>query len=56
MDSEQFDEIFSYSDSIHDLPLLEFSDSPIAISPDSKLRVIAEERNWPIYDRKDFYS
>ena len=56
MDSEQFDEIFSYSDSIHDLPLLEFSDSPIAISPDSKLRVIAEERNWPIYDRRDFYS
>jgi len=56
MDSEQFDEIFSYSDSIHDLPLLEFSDFPIAISPDSKLRVIAQERNWPIYDRRDSYS
>ncbi len=56
MDSEQFDEIFSYSDSIHDLPLLEFSDFPTAISPDRKLRVIAQARNWPIYDRRDSYS
>ena len=45
MKSDHFERIFAYSDSIHDLPLLEFSDIPSAISPDKKLRKIAEERN-----------
>ncbi len=46
--SENFDEISAYSDSIHDLPLLEFSDKPHAISPDKKLNLIALERDWII--------
>ncbi len=51
--SENFDEISAYSDSIHDLPLLEFSDIPSAISPDKKLRKIAEERNWLVEGRRN---
>ncbi|MDG2019927.1 MAG: HAD family phosphatase [SAR86 cluster bacterium] len=54
--NKQFDEIFSYSDSIYDLPLLEFSDFPLTIGPDSKLRKIAKERNWPIEDRRKLHS
>jgi len=39
-------EIFSYSDSILDLPMLEFSDHPILVEPDEKLSTIGEERKW----------
>ena len=52
MDSKKFDQIFSYSDSIHDLPLLEFADFPMAISPDKELRRVAKEREWLIDDRR----
>ena len=53
MKSDHFERIFAYSDSIHDLPLLEFSDIPKAISPDKKLRKIAEERNWLVEGRRN---
>ena len=52
MKSEKFDQIFAYSDSIHDLPLLEFSDFPFVVTPDSKLRAIAKERGWFIDERR----
>ena len=52
MGSKKFDQIFSYSDSIHDLPLLEFADFPMAISPDQELRRVAMEREWLIDDRR----
>ncbi len=35
-----------YSDSINDLPLLEFVDKPIVVDPDSYLYNIASEKNW----------
>lgn len=35
-----------YSDSINDLPLLEFVDKPIVVDPDQYLHNIAIERNW----------
>ena len=53
MKSNHFEKIFAYSDSIHDLPLLEFSDIPSAISPDKKLRKVAEERKWMIESRRN---
>ena len=56
MESKQFDEIYSYSDSIHDLPLLEFSHFPCTISPDKKLRKVAEDRKWLIEDRRSPHS
>ena len=52
MGSKKFDQIFSYSDSIHDLPLLEFADFPMVISPDKELRRVATEREWLIDDRR----
>tara|TARA_B110000014_G_scaffold259099_1_gene246290 strand:+ start:5107 stop:5754 length:648 start_codon:yes stop_codon:yes gene_type:complete len=44
-------EVFAYSDSIYDLPLLEYADKPFAVSPDYGLRKIALEKGWEIIDR-----
>lgn len=35
-----------YSDSINDLPLLDFVDKPVVVDPDQYLENIAAERNW----------
>ncbi len=39
-----------YSDSIHDLPLLELVGHPVAANPDWRLRRIAKKRGWTIKD------
>jgi HAD superfamily hydrolase (TIGR01490 family) len=39
-----------YSDSRHDLPLLEKAQHPVAANPDDTLRAIAAERGWPVLD------
>lgn len=50
-DSEhRLDDSYFYSDSINDLPLLEQVSTPVAVNPDEKLLVIAEERGWQILD------
>lgn len=41
---------YFYSDSINDLPLLELVSSPIAVTPDDKLREHALKNHWPIID------
>ena len=43
-------ECYAYTDSITDLPMLEAVGHPTAVNPDSSLRAIAEERDWPIQD------
>ena len=43
-------ESFFYSDSVNDLPLLDYVSHPIATNPDNQLREIAEERGWDILD------
>jgi len=43
-----FEGIYAYSDSIHDLALLEFSNFPIAVNPDMQLLEIAKQRRWKI--------
>jgi HAD superfamily hydrolase (TIGR01490 family) len=43
-----FDETWFYSDSINDLPLLEYVDHPVAVDPDPQLAAIARERAWPV--------
>ena len=43
-------ESFFYSDSVNDLPLLDYVSHPIATNPDNQLRQIAEERGWDILD------
>lgn len=44
------EECFAYSDSQTDLPMLDAVGHPVAVNPDSALRQIALERNWPIVD------
>jgi HAD superfamily hydrolase (TIGR01490 family) len=41
---------YAYSDSHHDLPLLNIVGNPSVINPDSKLRIIAQKSNWVIND------
>ena len=41
-------EIWSYSDSHNDLPLLKLGDHSIAVNPDNKLRKFAVKKNWKI--------
>ena len=48
--SDKFDESYFYSDSINDLPLLEWVDYPFVVNADEKLSQVAAERNWPSLD------
>ncbi len=42
-----------YSDSIHDLPLLEEVGTPVAANPDLRLRYVAKKRGWEIINFRD---
>ncbi|HET7012895.1 MAG TPA: HAD-IB family hydrolase [Streptosporangiaceae bacterium] len=44
------DRCSAYSDSSNDLPMLELVGYPNAVNPDSQLRAIARDRDWPIHD------
>ncbi len=37
-----------YSDSINDLPLLEYAHEPVAVDPDDTLKSHALDNNWPV--------
>lgn len=39
---------FAYGDTALDIPLLEHADHPVAVYPEDKLRVVAQERGWEI--------
>ncbi|MEE9297964.1 MAG: HAD-IB family hydrolase [Acidimicrobiia bacterium] len=41
---------YAYSDSITDRPLLELVGHPHAVNPEKELRLLAEERDWPVLD------
>jgi HAD superfamily hydrolase (TIGR01490 family) len=41
---------YAYTDHFSDLPLLELVTNPVTVNPDRKLRRIAKERGWAIYD------
>lgn len=41
-------ESYFYTDSHHDLPLLESVGRPVAVNPNARLRRIAAQRNWPV--------
>lgn len=52
--NREFEHTHFYSDSINDLPLLEYVDFPIVTNPDEPLTQIANEKKWPILDwRRD---
>ena len=42
--------LFFYSDSINDLPLLAYADHPVATNPSAALRAHAQEKGWQILD------
>mgnify|MGYP001174388716 CR=1 FL=1 len=48
IEDRSFEGIYAYSDSIHDLALLEFSNFPTAVNPDTQLLEIAKQRHWKI--------
>ncbi len=50
--SESFDlkNCYAYSDSHHDIPLLEAVGNPRVINPDTLLEIRAYRDNWPVYD------
>ena len=45
-------ETIAYSDSINDLPLLNFSSKAVVLNPDSKLREVAVSLGWEIDDSR----
>ena len=45
---EAFHKVTVYSDSINDLPLLEWATHPVATNPAPSLASIAQDRGWPI--------
>lgn len=47
---DAFQEVYFYSDSTNDLPLLEVVSHPVATNPSPTLRDIAQERGWKILD------
>lgn len=48
-----FDRSLFYSDSANDLPLLEHVTHPVIVSPDQRLRAVALEKGWPVFDSVD---
>ena len=45
--------LVAYGDTISDLSMLELSQSPVVVSPDQKLRKIAEGRGWRIIEEQE---
>jgi HAD superfamily phosphoserine phosphatase-like hydrolase len=40
----------AYGDTVADMPMLEMSRTPVAVCPDARLRQIAQQRGWRIFD------
>ena len=51
--NETLEGSYFYSDSHNDLPLLEMVEHPIAVDPDEKLSLMAQERGWDILSLRD---
>ena len=47
---DDFDEVWFYSDSSNDLPLLEHATHPVATNPDPGLLALARKRQWPVIE------
>lgn len=43
----------AYGDTISDLPMMELSEEPVAVTPSPELRKIAEHRGWRIIEGQD---
>ena len=47
---KDFDEVWFYSDSSNDIPLLEHATHPVATNPDAGLLALARKRQWPVIE------
>tara|TARA_Y100000590_G_scaffold139674_1_gene160022 strand:+ start:38952 stop:39602 length:651 start_codon:yes stop_codon:yes gene_type:complete len=47
----KFRDIYAYSDSIYDLPLLKYSNRARAVNPDNQLREISAKKGWEVIER-----
>ena len=47
---DSLEKSYFYSDSMNDLPLLEYVSNPVATNPDGRLRAEAEKHHWPILE------
>ncbi|MCL2800242.1 MAG: HAD-IB family hydrolase [Treponema sp.] len=45
--------VYFYSDSYTDIPLLEYCGNPVAVNPDSSLLRLAKKRGWKVYRFKE---
>lgn len=45
-----FDKLIAYSDSKNDIPLLEYADVAVCVSPDEMLKAHAVEKGWQVVD------
>ena len=43
----------AYGDTMSDLPMMELSEEPVAVTPSAELRKIAEHRGWRIIEGQD---
>lgn len=48
LNGQSFTESWFYSDSLNDLPLLQYVTHPVAVDPDPTLRVHAATAGWPV--------
>jgi len=46
---------FAYGDTVLDIPLLEHADHPVAVYPEDRLRIVAQERGWEILGETTSY-
>ncbi|MDN2855550.1 hypothetical protein PAJ73_09260, partial [Campylobacter jejuni] len=46
--ASDFERTYFYSDSINDVPLLDYVTHPVATNPDAKLSGVAGTRGWPV--------
>lgn len=45
-----FEQVYFYSDSHNDLPLLRLVNRPVAVNPDARLLAEAQQQGWPVLD------
>lgn len=45
-----FEQLIAYSDSKNDIPLLEYADVAVCVSPDATLQAVAADKGWQVAD------
>ena len=43
-------DLWAYADSLSDLPLLHIVKNPVVVNPDERMREVAKEHDWPVFE------